>query len=164
MRPSAASHQRPLSQPSQGDQAGRSRALAVIRWLRRGETGQNLVEFALALPLFLVLLLGAIDFGWAFRVHMAATNAAREGARLGATGATDSAIISQTINASSGLLSASDVSVSWPEGNDSGKPVVVSVSHSYHYITPIGGLLSAFSLGTLPDPLPVTASASMWVE
>lgn len=42
--------------------------------------GQSLVEFALVLPLLLMLVLGAMDFGRLFYTKMVITNAAREGA------------------------------------------------------------------------------------
>lgn len=43
--------------------------------------GQDLVEFALVLPLLLLFLFGALDLGRAFFSYIAITNAAREGAR-----------------------------------------------------------------------------------
>ena len=48
---------------------------------RRREHGQALVEFALVLPILLMLLCGIIDFGWVYYNQMALSNAAREGAR-----------------------------------------------------------------------------------
>ena len=45
--------------------------------------GQGLVEFALVLPIFLLLLFGVIDGGRYVFVNSTLSNAAREGARLG---------------------------------------------------------------------------------
>lgn len=53
------------------------------RW-KAGQRGAAAVEFALVLPLLLMLVLGAIDWGWYFFVREVVTNAAREGARAGA--------------------------------------------------------------------------------
>jgi len=50
---------------------------------KRGERGQALVEFALALPVLLLLLLGIIEFGLLLYNKQVITNAAREGARYG---------------------------------------------------------------------------------
>lgn len=49
---------------------------------RRGERGNSLVEFALVLPLLLLVFAGIVDFGFLFQRYEVITNAAREGARL----------------------------------------------------------------------------------
>ena len=49
----------------------------------RREAGQELVEFALILPLLLLLFLGIIEFGRAILAYNTIANAAREGARYG---------------------------------------------------------------------------------
>ena len=45
------------------------------------EFGQSMVEFALVLPMLLLLALGTIDMGMVFRTYIGLTNASREGAR-----------------------------------------------------------------------------------
>jgi Flp pilus assembly protein TadG len=45
-------------------------------------SGAELVEFALILPLLLVLIAGIVDFALMFQAYEVVTNAAREGARL----------------------------------------------------------------------------------
>lgn len=50
---------------------------------RKRQRGQGIVEFALILPLFMVLLLTVLEFGTAFRHHLALEYATREGARIG---------------------------------------------------------------------------------
>lgn len=47
----------------------------------KSERGQAMVEFALVLPLLLILLCGIIDFGWLYYNQITLNNAAREGAR-----------------------------------------------------------------------------------
>ena len=49
---------------------------------RLGSRGQSLVEFALVLPIFLLLLFGLIDGGRLVYHHSVLSQAAREGARL----------------------------------------------------------------------------------
>jgi hypothetical protein len=51
-----------------------------VRWL--GESGAEIIEFALVLPLLLLVMLGIIDFGFLFQRYEVITNAAREGARV----------------------------------------------------------------------------------
>jgi Flp pilus assembly protein TadG len=48
------------------------------------ERGQALIEFALVLPLFLLLLLGIVQMGTVFRDYVALTDATRVGARQAA--------------------------------------------------------------------------------
>ncbi len=48
--------------------------------------GQSLVEFALVLPLLMLLLLGMLEVGYAFYDYMVMANANREGIRLASRG------------------------------------------------------------------------------
>ena len=52
---------------------------------RENERGSNLIEFALVLPVLLVLLFGIIEASWAFAQQNDVRHGAREGARLAAT-------------------------------------------------------------------------------
>jgi len=55
---------------------------------RARHRGQALVEFALVIPIFLVIVMGVFDLGRAVFAYNSVTNAAREGSRL--------AIVNQT--------------------------------------------------------------------
>ena len=48
---------------------------------RRGERGAAAVEFALVLPVLLLLVLGLIEFSRLYNIQISLSNAAREGAR-----------------------------------------------------------------------------------
>ena len=50
---------------------------------RHRRRGQSLVEFALVIPVFLLVLCGILDFGFALFSRMTVINAAREGAHAG---------------------------------------------------------------------------------
>ncbi len=50
---------------------------------RRSDAGQALVEFALVMPVVLLMLVGIIEFGRAWNVQQVITDAAREGCRHG---------------------------------------------------------------------------------
>jgi len=52
---------------------------------RGGGRGQAIVEFALILPLFLILLMGMLEFGIVYDHRNAMAYAVREGARVGAS-------------------------------------------------------------------------------
>lgn len=60
------------------------RARAVLRARRRDERGVSAVEFALVLPLLVMLLFGVTTAGLAYNDNLSISNAVREGARLGA--------------------------------------------------------------------------------
>jgi Flp pilus assembly protein TadG len=52
----------------------------MVRFMsEKRKKGQALVEFALTLPLLLLLVFGVLDFGRAFKTKIVLTNAAREG-------------------------------------------------------------------------------------
>jgi len=58
--------------------------MSRLRKRVRSERGAELIEFALTLPLLLLLVLGIIEFGFLFQEYEVVTNSAREGARLAA--------------------------------------------------------------------------------
>lgn len=49
---------------------------------RKNQKGQSLIEFALILPLFIVLVIGFFDFGRAIFYYSSLTNAVREATRF----------------------------------------------------------------------------------
>jgi len=51
---------------------------------RRTARGQSLVEFAVSVPVFILLLFGMLEFGFAFSHNLTLEYATREGARIGA--------------------------------------------------------------------------------
>ena len=57
-----------------------------------------MVEFALLLPIFLMLVMGVIDIARAYSVLQVVTNAAREGARVAIIPTTAPATVTTTVN------------------------------------------------------------------
>ena len=57
--------------------------LRKLTALARDEEGQNLVEFALLLPILMYVLMGIIQFGFIFAAYLTLNNSVREGARWG---------------------------------------------------------------------------------
>jgi hypothetical protein len=55
----------------------------IRRRSREGERGQGLVEFSLLVPVFALLLLGMLEFGFVFDHLLTVQYASREGARVG---------------------------------------------------------------------------------
>lgn len=88
---------------------------------RDRSTGQSLVEFALVLPIFLLVLFGIMDFGFLLYSRMTVINAAREGARVGITytetpNMIPSMAVSQATGSSGGLLTNGMVTVTCVDG------------------------------------------------
>ncbi len=112
--------------------------------------GQALVEFALVVPLFLLLVAGMIDFGMGLSSSITVTNAAREGARLGIINPNATAIESRARSIALGLDQTKVTvtsSCSRPAGStpstctlgtwQSGDSVVVKVDYNYKMIWPL---------------------------
>lgn len=152
------------------------------------ERGQALVEFALIVPIFLVLLLGIVDFGWALKSWITVTNATREGARMGAvgwplgeyltdcndSGADDLTVVGRTCSAlAASVDNVQDVTATCEERNgvepcgQTGDAVVVSMSYGYDFITPLGSFIAGFTKqdcdGTERD-LCIRSTADMRLE
>jgi len=123
---------------------GRSRSRPGDR-----QRGQSLVEFALVMPLFLILLFSIVDFGMGLRAWITITNSAREAARLGAVGATQANIQQRAATTSDGLVGAGAVTVTGcvncGSGGHSGDEVTVTVPYDYQYITPLGNFVQGIT-------------------
>ena len=74
---------------------------ALPRTLNKRSEGQALVEFALVAPIFLLLVLGVVEFGRAWQVSQTLTDAARAGCRVAVVYNTNTTIdtVSSRMNA-----------------------------------------------------------------
>jgi hypothetical protein len=70
---------------------------------RRCQAGQGLVEFAILVPAFLLILLGMLEFGFAFNHNLTLEYATREGARAGAAAANGTMKDSSCVDSSTGV-------------------------------------------------------------
>ena len=150
-------------EPSQNRHFSR---LVLLRRRARGESGQAIVEFALVAMVFFMLIFGIIDFSRFFHSWVTVQHAAREGARFGAVYAGSDPtgdIKNKVIDASDGILDASNVAVGYVDvdgdGMAIGDSVVVDVHYNYSFITPLGHFLS----GAI-DSLCLSASSDMRLE
>lgn len=139
---------------------------------QHSERGAQLVEFALTLPLLLLVLAGVADFGLLFHSAEITTNAAREAARIvslpgvgadapvvaqarvdgylaaaGLTGAHSTAVVDQPIVLAGGLTAT-------------GRRVTVSYTYSYLLLGPVVGLVG----GGWNDTVTVQSSVLMRVQ
>ena len=70
--------------------------------MARGRRGQSLVELAVAFPLLLLLVAGVLDLAHALSVTNIVANVAREGARHGASRASDTDIQTRVVQEAAG--------------------------------------------------------------
>lgn len=118
----------------------------------RSERGAELIEFALVLPLLLMIVLGIVDFGFLFQRMQVVTNAAREGARMAVLPGYATADVQARVRdfvQTGGVptsLTNPDVKVTaatiptTPGGPTmTGRRVEVTYTHQYLFIGPIAG-------------------------
>ncbi|HEX5369268.1 MAG TPA: TadE/TadG family type IV pilus assembly protein [Dehalococcoidia bacterium] len=132
---------------------------------RKKERGQALLEFAIVMPIFLVLLMGIVDFGLGLRAWISITNSAREGARIASVHATCDSIINRVEDSSGGLVTSSSQVTIDPSDCDftSGDPVTVTVEYTYNLVTPLGGMLGLLG-GGIPSSIHISSTSNMRVE
>lgn len=104
------------------------------------DRGAAALEFALVVPVLLLLIFGIIEFGLAFQAQLALTHGAREGARLAAVGKFDAAIVlerTQPVTPVAIATTPSPVSSA-----TSGQTVTVTLTHDYDWsVLPFPGTL-----------------------
>lgn len=106
------------------------------RW--HGRSGQAMVEFALVSILFLMIVLGTIDFGRAIYMNSQLTNAVREGARYAQVAPTDTNGIKQeVIRKGTGLgLTTGDITMTCSTAAcTAGSDVTVRANLKFSFIT-----------------------------
>jgi Flp pilus assembly protein TadG len=102
-----------------------------IRRKSNSDRGASLVEFAIVLPLLVLLLFGIIEFGWAFAQNLEVKHIAREVGRLATVDDPDNQILSRTCGAT-----IADVQSATPSGGtDPGDTVTVTVTADLQQIT-----------------------------
>lgn len=130
---------------------------AALRGRPRGSRGNNLVEFAMVLPVLLTMFMGVFDFGWVLHQQIALDNATREGARRGAIGTNDAGVLAAMQSVCSFTLDPAwvTISVEDPDGNPSPANtrtpddiIIVEIDRpDVELITPIRELVD--SIGTI---------------
>ena len=106
------------------------------------QSGSAVIEFALVLPLTLVLVFGILDFGKAFNYWIDQTHLANSGARWAVVdrnpGEDDGLSLQEYVKSlgnTSELRGGMTVCVSFPEGtSDVGDPVRVTVSYPFDWM------------------------------
>lgn len=132
----------------------------------KNEKGQAMVEFALILPILLILVCGIIDFGWLFYNQYSLNNGAREGARFAVVNASKSDADTRITNKVFNVLPPTatknlTVQVTWSNPDLTKRvqgDVTVTLNSNLHLLTPVLGVF-------YPNQIrPMTAKVIMKVE
>ena len=132
--------------------------------------GAELIEFALVLPVMLLILAGILDMGFLFNNYAVVTNAAREGARMAAVPGWAEADVKARVNkyiAGAGLQLAGVTTSVQPVAIDvgggrsvNGVKVVVSYPYTYLILGPVATMIQHGSVSNIT----VQAAATMRAE
>lgn len=145
---------------------------------RARERGAAAVEFALVLPVLVMIMMGIIDFGMVTNAQAIVANAARDGARVASMGGDAATSCVAAVNAASTLLGYSDTgdcstsvpsvtvtcltpggatcASSFDTSREVGGTAVVSVTYTYTWVSP--------AIFGLPGQTTITKQAFMRIE
>lgn len=122
-------------------------------WRKDRERGAAAVEFALVLPLLLLLVFGIIDAGRMLNMQIALTQAAREGVRVAALGGSAGDAIARAEAAMFPVTGATaSLTTACPAVPTPTNDAVLNVARTYNYITPIQGILTVMGQPSLATP------------
>lgn len=137
------------------------------------DSGAALIEFALVLPLLLLLVFGIVDFGRAINYWIDETHLANEAARFAAVGRNPALsgtfqdwiagqAVTKELREGSGSVGGDglEVCLDFPNGPEVGEPLVVTVTASFNW-------LPILNIADDTDPLTeadIVASSTMRLE
>lgn len=127
--------------------------------MRRHRRGENAIEFALVLPVLLVVLFGIFEMGWYFNRYLVVSAATRDGARAAAMvpedGDVEGVARQMVLNKLSDLADTSEVAVSTTvDGVAPDRTVTVTVTTPY----------TAFAGRFVPAPSTIESTFSLHME
>jgi Flp pilus assembly protein TadG len=137
----------------------------MVKQLRAGrvrsERGAELIEFALVLPMLLLVFAAIVDFGLLFQRYLTLSNAAREGARIavlpGYTQADVQNRVTQYVREGTGDNTLTPTAVLVPTSIDPpgvtppfpAAQVTVTLTHNYIVLGPVSGLFGGGSFTSI---------------
>lgn len=162
----------------------RSTRVPSRRGHRHDPTGQSVVEFALVIPVLMLILMSIIQLGFLFSAHIGVINGVREGARYGSlspTTASNAAANGTSVETyirdsvlprnvpGYALANVTAVSVSYcsyanPGGSSYSVRLLVQATYAHPLFIPlVGAILDAFD-GAWDSRLAITSSEQFRVE
>lgn len=129
----------------------------MIRKLRTREHGQALVEMALILPIFIILMFGVFEMGFIGYAYITVSYATGEGGRVASLGGTDDQIKTaiKEVVTSLDLARLKDPEIA-PAVRQSGQNVTVKVTYTVQLNIPL--------ISMIADSVDVSSSIIMRME
>lgn len=120
----------------------------------RDDTGAAAVEFALVLPVLLLVVFGIVDAGRMLNMQLALTQAAREGVRVTALGGSDADAVARATEALfpvTGATVAVNTSCPVPPTTPA-TTAQLTAARTYDYITPVSAIATLLGQPALATP------------
>ena len=134
--------------------------MTLLRRLARNQRGQALVEFALVLPLVLILVISVFEFARAWNIQQVITDTARECARVAVIGSAndltatdiqtainatiDTAFTAAAIDPATATITTNGLA----SGRGNNATVGISVPYQFVFLGPLMDLISKFAGGS----------------
>jgi len=127
--------------------------------LKQSDLGQAVVEFALVLPVILILVLGSIDAGWLLYTKISTTAAAREAARaVSVLDKTEYGTFQTVADSKATTVPGNEVVNVIPKSYTGGAKVTVTVTTK---VPPLVGFLPT---SIIPNPAEIVSQVSIRLE
>ncbi|MEU8225638.1 TadE/TadG family type IV pilus assembly protein [Kribbella sp. NPDC048915] len=127
------------------------------------DRGATAVEFALLLPMLLLIVLGIIDFGRMLNAQVTLTQAAREGSRLVALGQPN--VVGRTQAAAAGLDPVGvAITSGCPANAGPSSSGIVQTSYSFTFTPGLGNIVSLFGGNGMSGQITLSAQGVMPCE
>jgi Flp pilus assembly protein TadG len=137
--------------------------VAVSRRLEPRDAGQSLVEFAILIPVLMVVVVGIFEFGRAWNVDQVLTNAAREGGRLAVVetssegdvmGAVEDALTNAALDPAAATITVDGMSDGY------GTQATVQIQYPYEFVF-LGPVMQLLSDGDTPGSITLSSQIVM---
>ena len=137
---------------------------------RGSDRGAAAVEFALVVPVLLIVVFGIIDFGRMLNAQLQVSEASREGARAASTmtgtaaqrrSAASSRVDMFSSSTTGGVTMDSAASSFCGRTPSTGSVNTVTTTYSFRFITPVGDIGALFGGGGWGAPITIRSTSVM---
>ncbi|WP_163970652.1 TadE/TadG family type IV pilus assembly protein [Oceanobacillus halotolerans] len=117
--------------------------------MMKKQDGQSLVEFALVLPILLMLVVGIFDFGRIIYTHLQLELVTQESVRLAGLGQSDVTVRDYAKNQFHGNAAELGITITPTETNrSSGQYVTITMTYPEEFLQVLGGFALPYTVTT----------------